>query len=281
MAIRFFNNFSRFGGFLAFLFFELVCFILIVQFNQKQRDILFHSGGLASGKLYSTANQFGNYFQLSEVADSIANENARLLQRISNEKSLPLLIFSDTLKVEIDTSKEELFEMIPVEVINNSVNKNYNYLTLDKGAKDGLEANMGLVTPNGLVGVIRQVSDEYARGMSVLNGQTRISVAIRRNNYFGTLLWKGGDRSIMELEDIPKHADLMEGDTVVTSGFSTLFPPRLTVGYITEFEVTQGSNFYTAKVRLAEDPANLRYVYAVKHLHKAEIKELEASVNNE
>lgn len=277
----FFDNFSRFGGFLAFIFFELVCFILIVQFNQKQRDILFHSGGLASGKLLETTNQFGNYFQLSEVADSIANENARLLQRISNDKSLPLLVFTDTLKVEIDTSRTESYKLIAAEVINNSVNKNYNYLTLNKGSKDGLEANMGLVTPNGLVGVVRQVTDNHARVMSVLNGQSRISVAIRRNNYFGTLLWKGGDRSVMELEDIPKHADLIEGDTVVTSGYSTLFPPKLTVGYITEFEVKQGSNFYTAKVRLAENPANLRYVYAVQHLHKAEIKELEASFENE
>jgi len=277
----FFGDVSRFSGLLVFLLLEIICFILIVQFNQKQRDILFHSGSLASGKMLETTNQFANYFQLSEVADSIANENARLMQRISNEKSQPVIIFSDTLEVKIDTSVSEKYELIPARVINNSVNKNHNYFTLNKGARNGLESNMGLVTAAGLVGVVRKVSDNYALAMSVLNRQSRISVAVRRNKFFGTLLWKGNDPQIMDLEDIPKHADLIVGDTIVTSGYSTMFPSGLTVGYITEFEVEQGNNFYTAKVRLSENPGSLEYVFAVKHLQKDEIKELEATIENE
>jgi len=254
---------------------------LIVQFNQKQRDIWVYSGSLFSGKILEASNQAGNYFYLSSVADSIANENAALLTQITNDKSLPLLIFSDTLEVAIDTAEVDRYELIPAKVINNSINKNRNFFTINKGTVDGIEKHSGIVTPNGVVGIIRQVSDNYAVAMSLLNSQMRVSVAIKRTGYFGTMSWFGKNPLVMDLDDIPKHADLIVGDTLVTSGYSAIFPPGLQLGILRDFKIEPGSNFYTAKVDLDEDISRLNYIYILKNIEKPEILELETMIENE
>ncbi len=277
----FFGNFSRFGSVLVFLFLELICLFLIVQFNQKQRDIWFYSGSLISGKFLEMSNQASNYFYLSEVADSIANENALLLEQITNDKSLPLLIFSDTLEVQIDTAQTVRYELLPSKVINNSINKNRNFFTLDKGSADGIAPHMGIITPKGVVGIVRQVSENYSVAMSLLNSQMRVSVAIKRTGYFGTMSWQGKNPLVMDLDDIPKHADLIVGDTLMTSGYSAIFPPGLQLGILRDFKIEPGSNFYSARVELGEDISRLNYIYVLNHLEKPEILELETLIENE
>jgi len=281
LMASFFGNFSRFGSVLVFIFLELICLFLIVQFNQKQRDIWVYSGSLFSGKILEASNQAGNYFYLSSVADSIANENAALLKQITNDKSLPLLIYSDTLEVAIDTAAVDRYELIPAKVINNSINKNRNFFTINKGAVDGIEKHSGIVTPNGVVGIIRQVSENYSVAMSLLNSQMRVSVAIKRTGYFGTMSWFGKNPLVMDLDDIPKHADLIAGDTLITSGYSAIFPPGLQLGILRDFKIEPGSNFYTAKVDLDEDISRLNYIYILKHIEKPEILELETLLENE
>ena len=266
---------------IVFLFLELICLFLIVQFNQKQRDIWFYSGSLISGKFLEASNQAGNYFYLSSVADSIANENAALLKQITNDKSLPLLIFSDTLEVQIDTAQTERYELVPAKVINNSINKNRNFFTINKGSADGMVPHAGVITPNGVVGIVRQVSEHYSVAMSLLNSQTRVSVAIKRSGYFGTMSWPGSNPLMMDLDDIPKHADLLVGDTLITSGYSAIFPPGLQLGLLKDFKIEPGSNFYSARVELVEDISRLNYVYIIKHLAKPEILEVETLIGNE
>lgn len=278
---RFFGNLSWFGSFLVFILLEAVCFFLIYQFNQRQREILVHSSNVASGYMYEKYNQGRNYFRLEGIADSIANENAHLVQRLTNDINLPLLILEDTLSVQIDTTAKDMYKAISAKVINNSVNKNYNTITLNKGADDGLTDKMGLITKTGVVGIVRKVSDNYGLAISLLNRQTNLSAAIKRNNYFGTLQWDGTNPTVMSLKDIPKHAEVLEGDTIITSGHSTIFPKGIIVGEVTEYKIEPGSNFYSIKVRLAEDLSNLNYVYAIKHLGRSEIIELESSVENE
>ena len=117
--------------------------------------------------------------------------------------------------------------------------------------------------------------------MSLLQQQTRISDKIKRNNYFGPLLWQGFDSRFMRLEDIPKHAELQMQDTVVTSGYSTMFPADVLIGTIDTFWVEPGSNFYTIDVRLTEDLANLDYAYIVQHLDSEELEDLQQQLENE
>lgn len=278
---RFFGNLSWFGSFLVFILLEAVCFFLIYQFNQRQREILVHSSNLASGYMYEKYNQGRNYFRLESIADSIANENAQLVQRISNDLNPPLLILEDTLSIEIDTTAKELYKVISAKVINNSVNKNYNTLTLNKGATDGINDKMGLITKKGVIGIVRKVSDNYSLGISLINRQTNLSAAIKRNNYFGTLKWDGTNPTVMSLKDIPKHAEVLEGDTIITSGHSTIFPKGITIGEVINYKIEPGSNFYSIEIRLAEDLSNINYVYAIDHLGREEIIELESSIENE
>ena len=222
-----------------------------------------------------------NYISLSEIADSIANENAALLEQMTNDRNLPLLVLTDTLKVEVDTGRTNQYKLHSAQVINNSINKNRNFFTLNKGAKDGIKPHQGVLTTRGIVGIVRRVSDNYSVAMSLLNRQSKVSGKISRNGYFGTLSWRSDDPTVLELSDIPKHANLIQGDSIMTSGFSTIFPPNIMVGRLENFVIEPGSNFFTSKVKLAEDLSNLNYVFVVEHLEKEEIQQLENSLEYE
>ena len=277
----FFGDFSRFSSILVFLFLELICFVLIVQFNQKQSEVFYYSGSYFSGKILESYNKMTNYISLSEIADSIANENAALLEQMTNDRNLPLLVLTDTLKVEVDTGRTNQYKLHSAQVINNSINKNRNFFTLNKGAKDGIKPHQGVLTTRGIVGIVRRVSDNYSVAMSLLNRQSKVSGKISRNGYFGTLSWRSDDPTVLELSDIPKHANLIQGDSIMTSGFSTIFPPNIMVGRLENFVIEPGSNFFTSKVKLAEDLSNLNYVFVVEHLEKEEIQQLENSLEYE
>jgi rod shape-determining protein MreC len=279
--LDFFGNFARYGTFFTFLLLEIICFSLVVRYNKSQQEILLHSGNLFSGKVLQAYNSGRNYLHLADVADSLALQNAVLIKRANTENDPPILVFKDTIDVTIDTLETSRFEIIPAKVINNSINKFHNFLTLDQGENSGLEPGMGVVTPFGLVGIVRNVSKHYARVMSVLHRQNRVSVAVKRNDFFGTLVWKGLDPLKAVVEDIPKHANLQVGDTLVTSGFSSIFPRGLPVGVITDFELASGSNSYSVEVQLGQDLSNINYCYVVKNIRKEELEAIEQSVENE
>lgn len=253
---------------------ELVCFILIVRYNQNQRTIFLHSANLFAGALLDRYDAATGYFNLREVNDSLALANARYLERISPEGQ----------KAESQTvadSLESLFDVIPARVINNSISQNHNYLTLNKGSRDGIRPHSGVITDKGLVGIVRDVSPGFARVMSLLHRQTRISAAIQRSGYFGSLVWRRNDPSFMSLEDVPKHADIKLGDTVVTSGYSAIFPEGILIGVIDDYELESGSNAYKILVHLNEDLSRLDYVYVTRYRAQEELLELEERVENE
>ncbi|MCB0661810.1 MAG: rod shape-determining protein MreC [Saprospiraceae bacterium] len=279
--LDFFGNVARYGTFFTFLLLEIICFSLVVRYNKSQQEILLHSGNLFSGKVLQAYNSGTNYLHLADVADSLALENAILIERTSLENDPPILVFKDTIDLVLDSNATSIFEIIPAKVINNSVNKFHNFLTLDKGEEAGLEPGMGVVTPVGLVGIVRNVSKHYARVMSVLHRQNRVSVAVQRSGFFGTLVWKGNDPLTATVEDIPKHADLQVGDTLITSGFSSIFPKGLPVGVITDFELASGSNSYSVNMKLGQDLSNLKYCYVVKNIRREELEAIEQSVENE
>lgn len=279
--LDFFGNFARYGTFFTFLLLEIICFSLVVRYNKSQQEILLHSGNLFSGMVLQAYNSGRNYLHLADVADSLALHNAELIERASSETDPPILVFKDTIEITIDTQLTSRFEIIPAKVINNSINKFHNFLTLDQGSNSGLEPGMGVITPFGLVGIVRNVSSQYARVMSVLHRQNRVSVAVKRTGFFGTLVWQGEDPLSGSVEDIPKHANLVIGDTLVTSGYSSIFPRGLPVGIVTDFELASGSNSYTVDVKLGQDLSNINYCYVVKNIRKQEIEEIEQSVENE
>jgi rod shape-determining protein MreC len=159
-------------------------------------------------------------------------------------------------------------------VINNSINKQFNFITLNKGSLHGIEPEMAVIAPDGVVGVVYATSGNYSTIIPMINRNFRLSAKIRKNGYFGSLSWAGSGYQKTILEEIPFHVDVQHGDTIVTSGYSAIFPEGIIVGTINEFEAREG-NFYTISVDIAVDYKNLLHVNVIRNLLQEEQRELE------
>lgn len=269
--------FVRHNAFFVFIFLELICFYLIVNFNKKQKDIYINSANSFTASIEERYSKVVGFWQLDDVNEELAKDNKRLMEQ------LPMSFFdnsTDTISVT-DTSHQQQYEYIPSKVVSNTVNRHNNYLTLDKGSKHGIESNTGVISSAGLVGIILKTSKNYAAVMSLLHKDTKISGMIKNSHYFGSLVWEGLDPHLMTLQAVPKHAMVQKGDTIVTSGYSHMFPEGVLIGVVDNAELEPGSNFYTIDVRLSSDLNKIKHVYVVKDLMKSEKLQLEESVKNE
>jgi len=266
----------RYGALITFLIFEFVCFYLVINKNQDQQKIYHASSALLSGQIYDQYDNFVKFWNLSAIADSVSHENAKLKSNLRNFQ-IEQLSKSDT--ITIDTAVQFIY--LSAEVKNNSINKRNNTLTIDKGSKDGIETGMGVIDDDGIVGIVLSTSKNFSIIMSVLNSNTRISAAIKRSNYFGNLRWKGSNSQKVNLEDVPKHADIVIGDSIITSGYSSIFPSGIMIGKIEKFNILGGSNSYDIEVNLNNNLSKQRYVYVIKNILKEEQSSLEKEAIDE
>lgn len=271
--------FSKFGDLAMFIFLQLLCGFLIITFNKKQSQIWTHSGNRAIGTLYDYAAGTRNYFELTTINDSLARENAELYALLKNAQ-YDKQVERDTAYIELDTTEQQ-FTYVAAKVINNSINRSNNSITLNRGRAHGIRPHMGVLSQNGLVGIVRNVTEHYCRVASLLHSQTRISASIKRNNFFGSLVWQERNPRYMNLVDVPKHAELRMGDTILTSGFSVMFPKGFMIGTIEDFQLESGSNYYDIRVKLTQDLSNIDYVYVVENLLADELNTLEKEGSNE
>lgn len=267
----------RHGVFFLFLLLEAICLYLVVWSNEKQHQIFLASSNRITGKLYEKTDEFIEYWKLKESVDSLARENARLRKLLYSVKSGQKVEAEGT----FDSSFLEQYSIVPARVINNSVSSIKNYITLDKGTADGIRPGMGVIDERGIVGIINDVSTSFAKVLSILHSDAMISASIKRNHYFGSLVWKGFNPRMMVLEAVPKHAEIFVGDTIQTSGFSRIFPKGLMIGTVERFYIEKGSNFYTVDVRLVNDLSNVQQVYVISNALKEEQAELEEGTSNE
>ena len=291
---------GRFGNFLLFLLLEAVAFMVIVNVNQQHREI---SQGMfleMSGGVAEMQQSVGAYFNLR-------TENAQLMERTSDLQSELLLLrdslniilhrkpdslnyiavddtlkkdsaaFANWLKIELPDSLMPAsgYKFIPAQAVNNSVNKNYNYITLDKGHKHGITMDMGVISPEGIAGQVVAVSANYSLALSVLNKKFRSGAKLLNNPDVGTLVWEGDDPSFVRLDFIPQTSIIHKGDTVVTSGYSTVFPRNYMIGTVDDFDMRAQDGFFTIKVKLSTKFRGLHNVFLVRHEYKAEIDSLE------
>lgn len=266
----------RYHAFLMFVALELLCLVLMVRFNANQRSIFFSSANHFSGYAYENYYAFSQYLNLAAVADSLAKENSLLYEQLDNSKYNAQVV-SDTALVD-SIYKQQYFYMA-AKVVNNSSTLQNNYLTLDRGAKHGVKRHRGVISGSGLLGVVVNVSEHYSLVMSLLHRQTKISARIKRNGELGSLVWRGNDARYMQLEAVPKHVELAKGDTVLTSGFSTMFPEGLLVGTIASFHIEGGSNFYNIDVKLSNNIRATRHVQIIENIMQTEQEALEKQVN--
>lgn len=260
-----------------FLFLEFIAFLLLVQNNNYQNSKFFNSSNFLIGNLYSTINNVNDYFNLKSVNAELAEQNARLQNQ--SIKSFTK-VFGTTVEIN-DTSYHQKYLYTSAKVVNTTTNKRNNYITLDKGKINGIEAGMGVVSGNGVIGTVKNVSDNFCSVMSVLHEKNAVSAKIKNSEYFGSLVWELGDYREAKLKEIPNHAKLHIGDTIITSGYSTIYPEGIKVGFIKDFELYEGSNFYEITVALSVDYKKLSHVFIVKNTMKEEQKNLEELTETE
>lgn len=265
-------------AFLLFLFLETVSLVMVFNFNSFQRSRFLNSANFISASLYNTTSSVLQYFELGRVNEELAVENAYLRSLLSDGTFLNDEV-TDSVLINAELSDPN-YIFRAARIINNSTNKKQNYITLDKGLADGIHADQGILAPQGVVGVVTGVSKSYASGLSLLNPRWSISAKLKNAGYYGSLQWSGKNYRQSDLKEIPVHVNLAIGDTVVTSGYSSIFPEGLLIGTISSFNQPQGENYYTIKVQLAVDFKSIRYVHVIENVKKEEINLLENKVTN-
>ena len=262
---------ARFHFSILFVLIEILCLGLVVRSNNYQKTRFLNSSSVLCGSIYDSFHSFGEYLSLAETNQELAMENARLHNLL---ESL-MLMQSDSIVVISDTLYKQQYVYRWAKVLNNSVNRQQNYILLNKGRKQGVLPEMGVVTTKGVVGVVQSVSDNYATVISLLNNQFRISAKIKKNDYFGSLSWDGKNYRKALLHEIPYHVDIHRGDTVVSSGYSAIFPEGVLIGTVSDFKRTSGGNFHEITVDLSVDFRSMSYVEVIGDLTKNERVELE------
>jgi rod shape-determining protein MreC len=221
-----------------------------------------------SQSLYGVSHRISNYFQLKKINDQLLQEN-RALKELEL-KSNGIALYPTALK----TKRRFPFQVKAAHVIKNSFLNQQNYLIIDKGAKDGIEEEMAVITDRGIIGIVKTVSEHYASVISILNQDLKINVRLKKNPAFGTLSWKGKNPIDFQVEDIVMNAGLEKGDTLITGGMSSYFPLGIPLGKITDFERNIQSGYYTISTELFEDPSQVYYVYVIENLEVKEINGL-------
>lgn len=262
--------------FFLFLFLEAVSVLLVVQHNNFHRARFINVTRSMEGFFYETFGGIREYMLLRQTNEDLQKENTLLRNRLDalTRKMEP------SPAVRMDSVPRRQFSYIPATVINSSTNKQFNFITLNKGRHHGIEPEMAVISPKGVVGVVYAVSGNFSSVIPMINRNFRLSVKIRRNDYFGSLSWPGTGYDLAILEEIPFHVDLQPGDTIVTSGYSAIFPEGIPVGTVKEFEAVKG-NFYTIQVDIAVDYKNLSQVYVIRNLIRDEQLELERISGND
>ena len=260
---------QKYSNFLLFLLLETIAFIFIVQNSQYQRSKIVGLNRQVSGFIYSKVNGSREYLSLREANRKLAEENMELRNRL-DRISLRL----DSTIILTEFIEPYYYQYVPCRVVQNSVYKQYNYITIDKGRKQGVFRDMGVISDEGLVGIVQESSGNFSTVIPVINRDFRLSVKLKSNNYAGILQWEGGSPRYAVLNEIPFHVDVAEHDTVVTSGFSAIFPEGIKVGTIDSYSLERG-NFYDIKVKLSTDFQRLFYVNVIRNYRQDEQLELE------
>lgn len=278
----------RFKSLLLFLILEAVAVVLMVNTNSYHHYVFFSSANVVTGNLGGFVGGISDYFGLRGANEELLRQNMVLMEQIrdlqTRNNMLEQAISQDSLPVlplAVDTmlSPDRNFRFIEAKILNLTVNRRLNYITLNKGARDGVSDNMGVICSDGVVGTVAMVSEKFSLVLPIINLQSKTSCRLDSCEYLGSLVWDGQDPLYAGLEEIPRHADVKVGDKVCTSGFSDIFPIGIPVGTVSEAEVTDADNFYSIKVRLSADFQRLTGVYVVAFEDNAELMQLTDSVS--
>lgn len=249
---------------LVFILLETVSVVMLFSYNSYQGSVWLSSANAVTGQVYEWQSELTQFFSLSRRSEELSQRNLFLEQEVGRLRRLLAQETKDSTERERQTAKQlSAFQLIPAKVVANSVDSHDNLITIDRGTADGVEADMGVASGTGLVGVVYLAGKHYSVIIPILNKQSRISCAIRGHDYFGYLSWSGGSPVEAYLEDVPRHAIFRKGDWVETSGYSSIFPPGISVGRIMAIYNSTDGLSYRLKIHLSTDFACLRDVYVI------------------
>ncbi|MDO4229488.1 MAG: rod shape-determining protein MreC [Capnocytophaga sp.] len=268
--------FIRKRNFFVFLLLFSFSIFLIIKDNYYPQSKYINSANVISGGLYNFSSYWGQYFNLRTQNNLLSEENKQLRNQVLalkeklNDTSLDSLSFA---------SKK--YEVRKANVIRNSFLLKKNYLTIDKGKKDGVTQDMGVISPQGIVGIVENTAKNFATVQSVLNTKSSLNAMVKRTGHFGSLKWNGQQLNIVQLVDIPNIAPIAKGDTIVTGGMSNIFPKGIPIGSIVNITKSQMDNSFIVDIKLFTDMSNIDYIYIIENKDKEEISNLESQIPNE
>jgi rod shape-determining protein MreC len=255
--------------FLLFLLLLSTSLFLTIQSHSYHKSKFINSANFLTGGIYKSVNDIGNFFNLKTENEILLEENNRLKSILFNSNK-------DSIKEDYKDSTlvNKNYSLTAAQVYKNSFSATNNYLTINKGEKDSIEQDFGVITSKGIVGIIDNTSRNYARVMSVLNTNIRVNAQLKKTNHFGTLKWNGKSPKYVQLVDLPKQAPVTVGDTIITGGLSTIFPKGIPIGVVSTFNIDATENYFEIDVKLFNDMTNIGHVYIIENLDAEEISTL-------
>lgn len=264
----------RYHATILFLLLEVLAIILVARFNSFHKAQLFKLRHIVLGGISGKYDDFASYFALNKENKALVQENARLYNMLPDEYYNPL---SESTP---DTSREKKYSFISARVINNSINKQYNFITLNKGARHGIEPDMAVICDRGIVGVVKETTDNFASVVSVLNREFNPYAVIQRNGYEGSVEWPGRTYNKVVLKGIPLYVEVHAGDTIKTSENSAIFPKGILVGVVEDFKSLDGT-FYEITINLSTDFKSISNVMVIKNVLREEQIQLETELEHD
>ena len=262
-----FNFLLRNKNFLLFLLLFTIAFFLTIQSHSYHKSKFINSANFLTGGVYESVNSIDQYFNLKQENQNLLEENNRLKEALFNS---PESIIEDS---------GYNFKVFHAQAIKNDYSNSNNYLTVNKGTKDSISEDNGVVTSKGIVGIIDNTSKSYARVLSILNTNSRINAQLKKSSHFGLLTWNGKSPKSVQLIDVPKQAPVVIGDTIITGGRSTIFPKGIPIGKVESFFMDTTENYLTLEILLFNDMTSIGHVHIIKNLDKEEIQSLEINKN--
>jgi rod shape-determining protein MreC len=261
---------KKYNHILIFVLLEVIALTLISNHHSYQHSVLVNAGREVTGTLFSVFEGGREYLNLKKSNEILVGENALLRNKLESLTARD----PDSITINIYGG---LYFYTPAHIVHSTHHKQFNYLTIDKGRKNGITRDMAVISEEGIVGIVLESSSNFSTIIPVINRNFRLSVKTKKNNYSGILQWEGVSHRYATLNEIPHHAEIEKGDTILTSGYSAIFPEGLFVGTVKEFGLQEG-NFYTITVELGTDYQRLYHVNVINNFRQKEQLELEAQL---
>lgn len=273
---------SRYFNFLFFLVLQVISLAMLFRYNKFHESVFSGVYNEFTGSVNTRYNNIENYFTLRQQNEALRDQNAMLLNRLRTDYEWPdsgRMVVSDTVRID-SLEKYRKYLYMPAKVISNSVGEQKNYLMLHRGSAQGVQPNMAVVGPSGVIGTVVNVSPNMSVVMSMLHRQSKIVAVLKKGSGFGEVYWDGKDPQFVTLSKVPKTVPVFKGDTVVTSQYSDKYPPGHMIGRIDFIDTDPVTGTYLLKVRTAVNFYDVQHAYVVRNLLQDEMDQLKKSIQD-